>query len=38
MGSEIVWDGRAESARVLDGTVLIDRVPMDDRGGDEAQA
>ena len=38
MGKEIIGDGRAESARVLDGTVQVDRVPMDDRGGDEAQA
>ena len=38
VGKEIIGDGRAESARVLDGTVQVDRVPMDDRGGDEAQA
>ena len=38
MGEEIIRDGRPESARVLDGTVQVDRVPMDDRSGDEAEA
>ena len=35
---EIIGNGRTESARVLNGTMQVDRVPMDDRGGDEAQA
>jgi hypothetical protein len=38
MGKEIIGDGRAEGTGVLDGTVQVDRVPMDDGGGDEAQA
>ena len=38
MGKEIIGDGRAEGTCVLDGTVQVDRVPMDDRCGDEAQA
>ena len=39
MGTEIIGDGRAESRRVLDGTVQVETVfPMDDRSGDEAQA
>lgn len=32
MGEEIVGDGRAEGARMPDGTVRVDHVPMDDRG------
>jgi hypothetical protein len=38
MDKEIIRDGRAEGTRVLDGTVQVDRVPMDDRRGDEAEA
>jgi hypothetical protein len=38
VGKEIIGDGRAESARVLNGTMQVDGVPMDDRSGDEAQA
>jgi hypothetical protein len=38
VGKEIFGNGRTESARVLNGTMQVDRVPMDDRGGDEAQA
>jgi hypothetical protein len=38
MGKEIIGDGRTESTRVLDGTVQVNRVPIDDRGGNEAQA
>ena len=38
MGKEVIGDCRAKSTRVLDGTVQVDRVPMDDRGCDEAEA
>jgi hypothetical protein len=38
VGQEIIGDGCAEGARVLDSTVQIDRVPMDDRSCNEAQA
>ena len=38
VGKEIIGDGRSEGTRMLDGTVQVDRVPMDDRCGDEAQA
>jgi hypothetical protein len=38
MGKEIIGDVRTESARLLNGSVQVNRVPMDDRRGDEAQA
>jgi hypothetical protein len=38
VGKEIIGDGRAKSARVLDGTVQVDRIPMNDRSGYEAPA
>jgi hypothetical protein len=38
MGKEVIRYCPAESADVLDGTVQVDRVPMDDRSDDEAEA
>src|SRR5712692_2123354 len=38
VSQEIVGNRRALSAQLPDGPVEIDRVPVDDGGGDEAQA
>src|ERR1700733_10254090 len=38
MGQQIVGHRRALRAQLPDGTVEIDRVPVNDGGGDEAQA
>ena len=38
MGQQIVGNRRSLRARLPDGTVEIDRVPMNYSGGDEAQA
>ena len=38
MGEEITGNGDVLSTQVLDDTVEIDGVPVDDCGGDEAQA
>ena len=35
MGKEIVGDRRADGARVLDSAMQVDRIPMDNRGGDQ---
>ena len=38
MGQQIVGNRRSLRAQLPDGTVEIDRVPMNNGGGDEAQA
>ena len=38
MGQQIVGNRRSLRAQLPDGTVEIDRVPVDNGGGDEAQA
>ena len=38
MSEEIIADDDALSAQVLNGTIEVDGVPVDDRGRDEAQA
>jgi hypothetical protein len=37
MGEKIIGNGAALSTQMLDDTVEVDCVPVDDRGGDEAQ-
>ena len=38
MREEIVGNSHALSAQMLDGAVEVDRVPMNDGGGDETEA
>ena len=38
VGKEVIGNGDVLSTEVLDDTVEVDGVPVDDRGGDEAQA
>ena len=38
MGQQIIGNRRSLRAQLPDGTVEIDRVPMNNGGGDEAQA
>jgi hypothetical protein len=38
MGQQIVGNRRSLHAQLPDGTVEVDRVPVNDGGGDEAQA
>jgi hypothetical protein len=38
VSEEIIGNGDPLSAQVLNGTIKVDGVPVDDRGGDEAQA
>ena len=38
MHEEVVGNNDAPGTQVLDGTVEVDGIPVDDRGGDEAQA
>jgi len=38
VGQQIIGNRRSLRAQLLDGTIEIDRVPMNNGGGDEAQA